>query len=623
MAMAIHGGDINGGAAASLLDHGGFPKQRLISTWIILLFLAGVSFLLFLVVFSHGGEERRLYKGLSDEVESVEAEHGVVAADDGRCSAIGVAALRAGGHAVDAAVAAALCLGVVNPMSSGIGGGAFIVVRSAKSGKAHAFDARETAPLAASQSMYESDPSSKSKGPLAMGVPGELAGLYAAWTRHGRLPWKDLVWPAIVLARDGFTVSPYLAAGIQKKEADILADAGLRRLFLRRGRLLRAGDTARNPALAGTLAAVADGGAPAFYAGAAGVSLADDVRAAGGLLTPDDLRSYKVSVSDAVAVDAFGYTVVGMPPPSSGTVGLAMVLKILEGYEEQDGEASLHRLVEALKHLLAKRMELGDPAFVDVASAVSDMVSSTFAAEIRRRINDDETFGPEYYLPKWRQIEDEGTSHLCVVDAERNAVSMTSTVNSFFGAGVLSPSTGVVLNNEMDDFSVPVDASVDRLPPSPANFIEPRKRPLSSMTPIIVLKGDQLAGILGASGGTNIISAVAQVFINHFVLGMSSEEAVKHPRVYHKLIPNLIQYENLTTSDGEHIELAMAARALLGQRGHVLSPVGVAAVCQLIVHDLQNPISTSMRKMIAHGQVFRGMLTAVSDPRKGGRPAGV
>jgi gamma-glutamyltranspeptidase len=217
---------------------------------------------------------------------------------------------------------------------------------------------------------------------------------------------------------------------------------------------------------------------------------------------------------------------------------------------------------------------------------------------------------------RWSQLRDNGTSHLCIVDGDRNAVSMTSTVNSYFGAHVLSPSTGIVLNNEMDDFSEP-QQTPDHLPPAPANFIAPGKRPLSSMTPTIILKDGRLAGVLGGSGGTNIIAAVTQVFLNHFVVGMSPLAAVQSARVYHKLVPNVVKYEDETVIDGEVIELSAEAREFLRSRGHVLEGTASGAVCQMIVQDLLQPVSGGGEN------VFHGMLTAVSDPRKDGSPAGV
>uniref|UniRef100_J3KWG7 Uncharacterized protein n=2 Tax=Oryza brachyantha TaxID=4533 RepID=J3KWG7_ORYBR len=481
--------------------------------------------------------------------------------------------------------------------------------------------------------MYASNPTSKYKGALAMGIPGELAGLHAAWSRYGRLPWKDLFAPAIKLARDGYTVVPYVAAALKKTEQDVLADPGLRAVFAPEGRLLAAGEVCRNPALADTLEAVANDGVEALYGGAVGERFVADVRRAGGIATVDDLRAYKVEVSDAMRADAMGYTILGMPPPSSGAVGTALVLNILGGYKSLEflkGFLGVHRLIEALKHMLAIRMALGDPDFVNVAGSVSEMLSPAFADKIRQKIVDNTTFPPGYYFPKWSQLRDHGTSHLCVVDGDRNAVAMTTTVNYYFGAHVLSPSTGIVLNNEMDDFSVPAERTPDHLPPAPANFIAPGKRPLSSMTPSIILKDGQLAGVVGGSGGTNIIATVAQVFLNHFVVGMHPLAAVQHPRVYHKLVPNEVVYEDETVVDGEVIKLSGETREFLRRRGHRLKSTDSGAVCQFIVQDLLAPVgSATHRKHGSNGgaaggeNVFHGMLTAVSDPRKGGRPAGM
>ncbi|MCL7047874.1 hypothetical protein MKW94_021856 [Papaver nudicaule] len=614
--------------------------------------------------------------------EVVESEHGVVAADDGRCSEIGVQMLREGGHAVDAAVATCLCLGVVYPMASGIGGGGFMVVRSALTRKSQAFDSREIAPLAATQDMYAKNPIGKSLGAMSMGVPGEIAGLHEAWLRHGRLPWRKLFQPAIKLAKDGFSVSIYLELGIKKSESKIMSDpVGLGQVFAPKGNLLRAGDTCYNIELAHSLEMIANQGPKAFYNGPLGAKFIKDVKKAGGIVSMHDLRNYKVEVTDAMAVDVFGFTIIGMPPPSSGTLGLSMVceylvlfflvfyfkfsfllhtfkfwicnsfpfqmmdiehlelvnqaLNILSSYGSLDfikGSLGLHRLIEAIKHMLAFRMNLGDPKFVNTTKYESDMLSPSFAARIRRKIVDNTTFPPNYYMHKWNQLDDHGTSHLCIVDAERNAVSMTSTVNSYFGAGVLSPSTGIVLNNEMNDFSVPTEISEFKLPPAPSNFIEPNKRPLSSMTPIIILKDNQLAGVIGGSGGLYIIPAVVQVFLNHFVIGMEPLAAIQHPRVYHLVIPNVVLYENWTVIDGEHIEVSEEKRSFLKERGHMLVGRPTGAICQLVVQNLGSPIekekkATGMERIHVNEdenqEVFHGMLTAVSDPRKNGRPAAV
>ncbi|CAI9759046.1 unnamed protein product [Fraxinus pennsylvanica] len=570
---------------------------------------------------SDGKYNERIRISNSDIVESQKA---VVAADDGRCSEIGISILEMGGHAVDATVATALCLGVVNPMSSGIGGGAFMVVLSSLTSDAKAFDMRETAPAGASQNMYDNNAQTKFKGPLSMGVPGEIAGLHMAWLKYGRLPWKTLVKPAIKLAKQGFEVAPYLGSSIAKNADLIMTDLGLRQVYAPKGKLLKAGDICYNVELGNSLEAVAEQGPKAFYNGKVGEKLVEDVRKAGGILTVEDLRNYRVDVTDAVAVNVMGYRILGMPPPSSGTVGLSLILNILESYRSPDavkGPLGLHRLIEALKHMFAIRMYLGDPHFENIDGAVSDMLSPDFAKSIREKIFDNTTFPPEYYMYRWNQLRDHGTSHFGVVDSDRNAVSMTTTVNYPFGGGVLSPSTGIVLNNEMDDFSTPTEISPDKLPPAPTNFIRPNKRPLSSMNPIIVLKDNQLAGVIGGSGGLNIIPAVVQVFINHFILGMKPLAAVRSARVYHKLIPNVVSYENWTVIDGEHIELSEENKQFLIERGHQLQGKAGGAICQLIVHNLTNSMDLG-RKMIKN-KIFHGVLTAVSDPRKDGRPAAI
>lgn len=557
--------------------------------------------------------------------EIVVSKKGVVAADDARCSEVGASMLRRGGHAIDAAVATALCVGVVNSMASGIGGGAFMVVRSAQTSEALAFDMRETAPAAASENMYKDDIKAKISGPLSMGVPGELAGLHEGWKKYGRLPWKTLCQPAINFAKNGFKIFPYLGNYIIKYQERIKADPGLSQVFAPNGRLLRTGDICYNAKLAESLEAVAEDGPQAFYNGTVGEKLVKDVKEVGGILTMEDLRNYEVKVTNALAVDVMGHRILGMPPPSSGTLGMALILNILSNYGSSkaiQGPLGLHRLIEATKHMFAIRTNLGDPAFVNVTNYMSDMTSPSFAEEIWHKIYDNTTFPSEYYLSRWSQIHDNGTSHFCIVDAERNAVSITTTVNYPFGGGVLSPSTGIVLNNEMDDFSVPSEVSPDHLPPAPANFIQPGKRPLSSMMPIIIVKDDQLAGVIGGSGGMNIIPAVTQVFLNYFVLKKDPLVAVQSPRVYHELIPNVVSYENVTVIDGEHIELPKEKRIFLEKRGHQLKPIGIGAICQLIVQTFE--CSVDLGRKTGNNfidKTFFGTLTAVSDPRKDGKPA--
>ncbi|CAN6235227.1 unnamed protein product [Urochloa humidicola] len=539
--------------------------------------------------------------------EVVTSPHGAVAADDGRCSRIGRDALRQGGTAVDAAVAAALCLGVVSPASSGVGGGAFMLVRLAD-GTAVVYDSRETAPLAASKDMYGGNETLKARGALSIAVPGEIAGLYEAWRRHGKLPWKRLVLPSARLAR-AFRISPYLRMQMEATRDGILANKGIRALYAPGGDLLKAGEVCRNAELARALRAVAEHGPGAFYGSAVGERLVKDVREAGGILTAEDLRKYRVKVRRPLTENVMGLEVVTMPPPSAGGAGMLLVLNILAQYGIPSGFAGslgIHRLIESLKHYMAVKMNLGDPDFENDSVVVSDMMSPKFAAELKKTIYDNMTFDPKHYGGRWNILQDHGTSHLSIIDSERNAVSMTSTVNSYFGSLIVSPSTGILLNNEMDDFSMPANTSANSPPPARANFVSPLKRPLSSMTPTIVLKDGKLKASVGASGGAMIPAGTIEVFLNHFVKKMDPLASVMAPRVYHQLIPNVVQYENWTTVTGDHFELDAATRADLQKKGHVLKPLTGGTISQVVVHNVER-----------HGD-----LTAVSDPRKGGVPAG-
>ncbi|ONK73963.1 uncharacterized protein A4U43_C03F1390 [Asparagus officinalis] len=557
------------------------------------------------------------HRPISARREVIKSKHGAVATDDGRCSIVGRDVLREGGNAVDAAVAAALCLGVVSPASSGIGGGAFLVVRMAD-GRAQAFDMRETAPLWASENMYSGNAASKSSGALSVAVPGEIAGLHEAWKQHGKLPWKRLVVPAESIARRGFRISPYLYMQMNKTSAGIFADRGLRDILTANGNLLKPGDICLNKRLAQTLRAISVYGPKVFYNGSVGINLVKDVKRAGGILSLKDLQGYRVKVTEPMSADIMGLKILGMPPPSSGTAGMILILNILSQYQIPSGVSGslgLHRFIESLKHMMAVRMNLGDPDFVDVSQVLSDMLSPKFAAELKKKIFDNMTFDPSYYGGKWNLINDHGTSHLSIIDGERNAISMTSTVNSYFGSQLLSPSTGILLNNEMDDFSIPGNSSANTPPPAPANFIIPRKRPLSSMTPAIVLKDGHLKAAVGASGGGMIIAATTQLFLNHFAKRMDPFSSVLSPRSYHQLIPNVVQYENWTTVTGDHFEVPEEERLALKKKGHVLQPLAGGTICQFVVHNSEKPNEFT-------GDVPSGDLTAVSDPRKGGFPAG-
>ncbi|KAI5056826.1 hypothetical protein GOP47_0028644, partial [Adiantum capillus-veneris] len=361
-----------------------------------------ISLLLVLAVHGTGA----VYEGGLSRVA-----YGHSGADEGRFSAIGRNVMaKHGGNAVDACVSVALCLGVLSPGASGIGGGAFLLFRPANSTAAIAFNFREVAPAAAYQDMYSENADLQLNGGLSVAVPGELAGLYLVWQRYGSLPWKSLVKPAIRLADNGFRVGWYLASALSASSASILSDEGFREVFAPNGTLLKAGDVCFRKSLAKSLKLIAQDGPDAFYKGQIGESFVGDVKDAGGILTKEDLKEYAVKILDPIVHEVQGLTIYGMPPPSSGGVCMALVLNILAAYPDPlkavNGSLGLHRTVEASKHAFALRMHLGDPDFADVKDLVSDMLNATYAAELQKRINDNRTFPPSYYGGRWTQSSD-------------------------------------------------------------------------------------------------------------------------------------------------------------------------------------------------------------------------
>ncbi|KAL4194413.1 hypothetical protein AMTRI_Chr05g68480 [Amborella trichopoda] len=541
--------------------------------------------------------------------EVITVEHGAVAADHDVCSRVGSDILQKGGHAVDAAVATALCLGVVSPASSGIGGGAFMLVRSAAYGDVYCYDMRETAPGAATRDMYEHNPAGKFQGGLSVAVPGELKGLHEAWKKYGKRPWKELVQPAIDLAEKGFRVSPFLAYEMEQSEDAISRDPGLREKFMKDGTLLQPGDLCRDLQLASTLQKIADEEPSVLYNGPVGRDLVADIQDKGGIITLEDLHSYTVKRRTPISKKVMGREIITMPPPSSGGVGALLVLNILAQYGELSGPLGLHRMVEALKEMFAMRMGLGDPDFEDVEPVVDAMLADVVARYLKNTIDDNTAHDPFFPIQRWRLLSDHGTSHLCVVDDERNAVSMTTSINGLFGALLRSPKTGIILTKQREDFNIPTDMIDTTKPLACANYIKPYKRPLSSMTPTIFLKDGVLEGVIGGSGGPRIIPTTMQVLLNYFVHGMEPYFSVFSPRLYHLLLPKTLEYENWDTLTNYHIEVPKDDRSALIKKDHVLKAVSDKSHCQIVIHD----ISTCQKK---------GQLTAVSDPRKGGIPAG-
>ena len=564
----------------------------------------------------------------------IETQLGAVAADEPRCSVIGASVLDDGGSAVDAAIATALCLGVVHPHSSGVGGGAFMVVYDAGSGSSEVIEFREEAPSGASRDMYSNTSNSNSDGEpglrasefggSAVAVPSELFGLRLAWERHGTLPWRRLVTPAVALA-ESFPIGLALAQAIEEEKEPLSKLPGAKQLFLNPdGSCKKKGDTVKNPRLAETLRKVAESGADVLRTEELAESLARDIQDAGGLVTQQDLEQYEPRILRALEFSALGYDMLGVPPPSSGGATVGIVLEFLAGYNDgrtSDRTLQTHRLAEAMKHAFALRMNLGDnflAAFdtstngnsLNVSGALHDMLDPNFVAYLRSITNDNYTLPIDKYGAQWNAVEDHGTTHISVLDASGNAVAMTSTINTLFGSKVVSPSTGILLNNQMDDFSVPGEANHYGLEPSAANFIAPRKKPLSSMSPTIVLDKTfdppKVVAVAGASGGPRIITAVAQVLLNLLSRDMSPLDSIDAPRIHHQLLPNVLFAEDqVAIGDGTPRKFDFEIVEALRQKGHAVEfSSQTTATAQLIAVDTAT-----------------GVVHAVSDARKGGKPA--
>ncbi|VDI01452.1 gamma-glutamyltranspeptidase / glutathione hydrolase / leukotriene-C4 hydrolase [Mytilus galloprovincialis] len=497
---------------------------------------------------------------VSDSIEG-HYRHAAVASDAGPpCARIGTHIMRSRhGSAVDAAIATLLCQCVSNFHSCGIGGGFFMTVYNKEYRSAYTIMARETAPGGANETMFVNR--SSTLGGLAVGVPGEIRGYWLAHQIGGRLPWKDLFQPSIKLCREGIVVGFPVAFAMSRQTETIEKFQGLKDLIINpaTGRFYEAGETVKRPKLARTLEIIANEGVDAFYNGRLTEDIVVDIQDAGGIITEDDLAEYTALVKDPLVVKLnTDKTVFSPPPPSSGAI-LQFILNILDGYNLNEKSLSCkqkeiviwHRIIEAFKFGFAKRTNIGDGDVEDEAfneelnEFVKTLTSEEYAEEIRAQISDSQTFGTEYYGPNFfDRLNSSGTSHLSVLAPNGDAVSVTSTINLFFGSKVVGSRTGVIFNNEMDDFSTPNTVNAFGLRASPANFIKPGKRPLSSMSPSIVVGPDGVVDlIVGASGGTKIITSTAMVTILTQWLGFSIKEAIDHRRVHHQLLPPNIAVE--------------------------------------------------------------------------------
>ncbi|CAB3992309.1 Gamma-glutamyltranspeptidase 1 [Paramuricea clavata] len=469
--------------------------------------------------------------------------HGVVSSDSAQCSRVGEDILKKGGSAVDAAIATTLCVGVVCPESSGIGGGGFMLVQSPE-GKMEVIDFREVAPADSTKDMFGEDKDKSLTGGLAVAVPGQIQGLEVAHKKFGKLKWKDLFTPAIGIARNGFKIHNSTAKWL--KNASIYDDLkNLAPTFLE----LLNKENIKRPKHADTLEVIANQGSAGFYSGPIAESIVNRVKQSNGILGLEDLKNYTVEIREPLSSDYQDYRIFTAGPPTSGAV-LLSALNILQGFNlslaNKSEDLVYHYIVETLKFVYAQRSRLADPRFKPMENITNAMLSKHEAAKLRDLINISKTEkDPKYYGPFFDAPPNKGTSHISVIDRKGGIVSVTSTINGPFGSKLYT-STGILLNNEMDDFSRPGISNLFEVAPSEANYIKPGKRPLSSICPVIALYKSDLCGrqvVLGASGGSRITSAVIQVLFNIITFRRSLEDAIEWPRLHHQLLPMELEAE--------------------------------------------------------------------------------
>src|SRR5262245_2528539 len=534
----------------------------------------------------------------------VGAQHGMVASQEARATRIGVDILQKGGNAVDAAVAVAFALAVTHPQAGNLGGGGFMLVHRADRDETVAIDYRETAPQAVNRETFlddkgDADPRKSRDSALAVGVPGTVAGLSLAHERYGsgHFTFAELIEPALTLARNGFALDDDLADQLPRAQARLARWPSTRPIFLRSdGSALGAGDLLVQPDLAASLNLIARDGPGAFYDGPIGEKIVATLRAAGGVMTLDDLKAYRPVVRAPLRGTYRGYAIASMPPPSAGGTLLIEMLNILEGYDlaKMDTGEAAHRMMEAARLAYADRgVFLGDPAVVSVPlDLLTDKAYATrLRAGITERARPSSSIRPGV-IPR----EGQNTTHFSVIDSAGNAVANTYTLNFNFGLGLVADGTGILLNNELDDFSAkPGVPNAFRLVGGDANAPGPGKKPLSSMTPTILFRDSKVALVTGAPGGSRIPTAVLQVIVNAIDRRMNIYDAVAAPRIHHQWLP-----DEVSTERAVPLELRRALEA----RGHIVTvrePWGSANSIQVTPEGLAGAADPRHRGSLAAG----------------------
>ena len=555
---------------------------------------------------------------------AVEAEHGMVVSSQHLASEVGVEILKAGGNAVDAAVAVGYAEAVVNPCCGNIGGGGFMVLHLAD-GRDTFINFRETAPAAAGANMYLDAQGNVVQGAslfgyLAAGVPGTVLGLETALKEYGHLPRAKVMAPAIKLARDGFVLTRGDTDILDQRTERFRADPALAAIFLRKdGTALQPGDNLVQKDLANTLQAIAEHGADAFYKGKIPTEVEAASKAHGGILTAADFAAYKVTESAPIGCDYRGYHFLSAPPPSSGGVTMCETLNILEGYDLKamgfHSAEAVHVMTEAMRHAyLDRNSYLGDPAFI--TNPIDRLLSKDYAAKIRATIPADKATASKDLTPGVAPHEKMETTHYSIVDQAGNAASVTYTVNGLFGAVVIAGHTGFFLNDEMDDFTTKVGVpNLFGLVQGTANAIAPGKRPLSSMSPTLVTKDGKIFLVLGSPGGSRIITITLETALNVIDYGMEPQEAVDAPRIHHQWLPDEVDLEPWSVSPD-------SAKLLTGM-GYKLVPQTPWGAAELIAIGPDKPAGTgptsSGNDSSVGGKMRPGLRYGANDDR---RPAG-
>jgi gamma-glutamyltranspeptidase / glutathione hydrolase len=552
-------------------------------------------------------------------IHPVHAQHAIVTSVHELASRAGTEMMQAGGNAVDAAVATGFALAVVHPQAGNIGGGGFMLIREA-AGKVHFIDYREKAPAAATENMYLDSAGNLIEnasviGYKSIGVPGSVAGLAYAEKKYGKLTLKQVMAPAIRLARDGYSLTWEDAEDLRDHHLAEFPES--RRIFQRDGNFYKPGETFRQPDLARTLERIADN-PQGFYSGSMARELAASVKKGGGLITVEDLARYEVKEREPIRGTYREYEIISAPPPSSGGVALIEILNILEGYDlaklGNQSAASVHLTLEAFRRAFFDRAEfMGDPDFARIP--VAQLIDKKYAAAWREGIDPQRATAsaslkrPEIFsqLEQVAQAnfvhESSNTTHYSIVDPQGEAVAVTTTLNDSFGSRVTAEGLGFLLNDEMDDFAakqgVPNNYGLIQ---GQANAIGPNKRPLSAMTPTIVLKDGNLFLVLGSPGGPRIITTVANILMKVVDYGMNIQEAVNAPRIHHQWLPDVAYVEQWFSPDTVRMLQSMGYKVKFGVQYEEWEPYWSDGECVMVAAD--------------------GERLGASDKRNNGRPVG-